>query len=1323
MCAGASKIACSIFGHKVFDAFDTKNSSSNLSLSNIVGPWCVKCKSHVCSHSPERIVLNNNVKYRYTNAAISDFFVQEDSFSSKKQIKLYMMSFNCLSMLDGSNSISKTNKAISFKGKNKQLKGGIPRTLNDIGRIGLIQENIKDTIHVCGFQETRTAYGIRKSSDFVCFASGSNKGALGVELWFNCYLDIYYADVKTPQTHKFDPTKFVECAATPRLLLVSYCIGETCLWFLSAHAPDRCHGIDVIKKWWDDLDLILSKHKVINKFLYVFIDTNGTVGSVVSESIGPHGAGIQNMIGERFHKFLISHQLIAPVTFEHLHDRSPHHTFTHNKGSKFRLDFVVVPIACAAEQCCSGTLDDLDIQITLLDHVPTYCNCFADIDDCSFTRKKKLDFRKLVNEDNKEQYRSLLSNCSFDLPFFDSTSLVHYKNMSCAHCFENIPSNSPVTPYRQHISTDTLKLASHKKHIRCAIKVLKGSNKDDPCIKELSTLYKQYVRLVRKSSFSDKQNRIENLTTAAQDAYDGGNFREFHNLKRKMTFVATFPSTSIIDDDGNLYDDYFSVRSAFQGYFAELMDGDIVEYEDALRDYRSSQTVDLKCKLDMDVDAFKMNKLPNHRAAGIGDVTYEFYKAFADILGIPLAHLTEFIKLGDIPFHWCLSILHELYKGKNGKSRCANFRDILLADCGGKIVKRMFRSCCLKYIDSYILDTQCGGFLKRGTDFCSHFLRTKINIARNSRSSISIFFLDVSSAFATVVRYFITGQPISDTQIAMLFKNLGFSTDVYAEFHQNITHNSALFAAGMPPDIIQLVSKMVHNTYFHIRGTKNIVDHNLGTGAGNPLADLMFTFLITRVLRRCNEELIAAGLCVPCDIPTNSNIALPNSSVDSSIYDTGTSYVDDCLFYLMMKCALQLIRDTSTLIAIVIDVFATFGLKLNFKIGKSNVMIKVVGRGSKSIMNEYFGGKQTLTVISRAIGLVEVFVCKHYKHVGSMITVDNNMNPEATYRVAAADCAYYKAAPFLKSKNLNIKSKVYSTATLVFSCLFYNAASVHAYSKISYEKIRCRYYRYVRTAHNACNDKDSHITDAEVINKYNVYTLEAYLMKLRIKYFIRFTVRAPLTLRLQVAIEHDRSPTNSWISLIMRDFDSIRLFFSDMPSCNETIPFITYILDNTKDILNIVNKHLYHLPVIDKVRSTMHDGVKDELFTCNICGDQVYGSHALGSHKWKIHRIKNEIRRHCDGSVCYCCLVDFRTRQNLIHHYYRSKKCKAWVLVKIPPLSTEQQTILDADDAVKVALLKRHLKKYNYTDVPSYKTIGPLPRPLTFTTPCCSDAD
>ena len=89
MCAGASKIACSIFGHKVFDAFDTKNSSSNLSLSNIVGPWCVKCKSHVCSHSPERIVLNNNVKYRYTNAAISAFFGQDDSFSSKKQIKLY----------------------------------------------------------------------------------------------------------------------------------------------------------------------------------------------------------------------------------------------------------------------------------------------------------------------------------------------------------------------------------------------------------------------------------------------------------------------------------------------------------------------------------------------------------------------------------------------------------------------------------------------------------------------------------------------------------------------------------------------------------------------------------------------------------------------------------------------------------------------------------------------------------------------------------------------------------------------------------------------------------------------------------------------------------------------------------------------------------------------------------------------------------------------------------------------------------------------------------------------------------------------------------
>ena len=66
---------------------------------------------------------------------------------------------------------------------------------------------------------------------------------------------------------------------------------------------------------------------------------------------------------------------------------------------------------------------------------------------------------------------------------------------------------------------------------------------------------------------------------------------------------------------------------------------------------------------------------------------------------------------GDGPLQWCGSILLELYKGEGDIHQFEMYRDILLADVIGKIAKKYARNLVLPQLNSYLLDTMCGGFL------------------------------------------------------------------------------------------------------------------------------------------------------------------------------------------------------------------------------------------------------------------------------------------------------------------------------------------------------------------------------------------------------------------------------------------------------------------------------------------------------------------------------------------------------------------------------------------------------------------------------------
>ena len=163
---------------------------------------------------------------------------------------------------------------------------------------------------------------------------------------------------------------------------------------------------------------------------------------------------------------------------------------------------------------------------------------------------------------------------------------------------------------------------------------------------------------------------------------------------------------------------------------------------------------------------------------------------------------------GSGPLQWCGSILHELYKGKGDIHQFEMYRDILLADVISKIAKKYARNVVLPHLNSYLLDTMCGGFLRRGVGFCSHYLRTVSSVCKSWGISLGIFFVDIRGAFAVVLRALVFNVPISDEYISTVFAKLKFSLGIFDEFAQVVRSTSTMEDANVPLDTMLLVRSM-----------------------------------------------------------------------------------------------------------------------------------------------------------------------------------------------------------------------------------------------------------------------------------------------------------------------------------------------------------------------------------------------------------------------------------------------------------------------------------------------------------------------------------
>ena len=388
----------------------------------------------------------------------------------------------------------------------------------------------------------------------------------------------------------------------------------------------------------------------------------------------------------------------------------------------------------------------------------------------------------------------------------------------------------------------------------------------------------------------------------ATEALDSGDLREFYKVKRLLSKNKSQSSVNahLVLENDQIAASKSQKQAAFKQYFSKIMGGADASCANVLETFKKGRGVSPENVLQFIFDQLKSLALKTKpfTAPGFDGIRYALalYRLFPDILLPPIYSICTKSIQGDTPTQWLGSKLHPLYKNKGSLHSVENFRDILLTDTSGKLFKRFLRSQCVPYLDDYVLDSMCGGFRRRGVDFCSHFIRSRRSIAEVLKHSFASLFLDVKSAFASVLREFAMHDNISytDSEICCLFERFGFSYDIFNEFVDNFKNAPALSQANVPDCVSEQIAPYFFDTFFSIDDSSECVIYKTGTGAGTPIADLMFTFIIGRVLRKCEERLKENDLL---DSFKFADTGIMGPLKDFEYFDLGASYVDDCVFY------------------------------------------------------------------------------------------------------------------------------------------------------------------------------------------------------------------------------------------------------------------------------------------------------------------------------------------------------------------------------------------------------------------------------------------
>ena len=146
-------------------------------------------------------------------------------------------------------------------------------------------------------------------------------------------------------------------------------------------------------------------------------------------------------------------------------------------------------------------------------------------------------------------------------------------------------------------------------------------------------------------------------------------------------------------------------------------------------------------------------------------------------------------------------------------------------------------------------------------------------------------------------------------------------------------------------------------------------------------------------------------------------------------------------------------------------VFRQFRLPLNFSAGKTEALVDAFGPGARALRMALWHTHACSVECADEHGSTTIRLCRAYKHLGSIVSVQANMSPEVLARTSAANLALGAVhAPFLSARNIEQLTKNAALSSFVLSRFFHLTPTWSKLNGTQMRKMEGTYRNLVRVA-------------------------------------------------------------------------------------------------------------------------------------------------------------------------------------------------------------------------------------------------------------------
>jgi len=1188
------------------------------------------------------------------------------------------------------------------------------------GKLQFIRDQMRGLhLNFLGIQESRTVETCTCTDEVLRLGGGADKGHHGIELWVNLRQPIAYVRNKPVFLNK---QQIVVVHKTPRVLLVRIAHDIWSAWILVAHAPQSGQTDRQRTVWWDSLNEMLHQHIAPGE-LFALIDANAAAGPTDGISVGPLGMDTTKSTA-LFRSFLAEWGLALPCTFScHQGHRD---TWCSPDGTiQACIDYVCVPQHQLPSCKLSRTVPELDLGNRDVDHSVVAIQ--MEWTGHHMMSKGKAP-RKAHNRSSIDRHSLAVELAQFTVPEWSTAAhtQVERHNAHVHSCLHAVNPPLPKKAKKSFITDAIWILRDDKLHQKRKVQdigrriraetlravFVAWRTRDQQWHTEHSVIFHRYqVALTCWKLFhgvqlhvtaKDLKKRLKDarkkalavdLTSLSPEAEASEALKivkqHIGPTNPKLLKKPVLPMLQSLEGDLCVHPE--QLIDTWVSFFAHMEGGQRVTSQELYDKWKHHSASFLQTEICIGPDdvpsltdleqAFR--RVKSGKALGQDGIPPEICKACPVVLARQYySVLLKMLIHGQESLHHKGGTLVPAYKGKGSSMLPASYRSLLISSHLGKVLHRTIRQHQAQIYEQYLCAQQLGGKRKVPVNLGLHEARAFLRSNQLRGRSVALLMLDLKEAFYRVLRPLALGCEWTDQQVASIAHRLCLPESALHDLYRHLSEPSAIACADLPPHVQRSIRALHTDTFFQVPGQKDFCHTSIGSRPGDCFADVVFSYLFSRVLKEFQTKVRAQGIHESIETASHFDpYGLAEHTGEMQQY-LGPVWMDDLCIGLTDNTPDQLIHKAGTTASILLETLEGFAMTPNLSRGKTEILLSLRGPGVRKCKKQMLGPHTNgmLPVICES-GTKYIAVVGQYQHLGGLLHNGGDHRIEMRRRIAIANTAFNQhRRTIFHNDAISFKKRVELFQTLILSKLVYGSESwilaTHRAKGYLHASIMRLYRRLCRSG------PESHDTDQDILSRVGLPTPTELFRQMRLRYLgTLHACDSNVTWSILNAdqewcalprddlhwmwsqLQHSSSlldPSSNlhqwrylwcyhkryWKGLIKR-----AIAHAHLQRCNQALVCEVH----EKILCKFTDAQLIQRP--PPMRVTPPEPAKD-FFGCIACQLQLKSKGGEGAHMFKCHGMISPLRYLFAETRCEACMKEYHTFGQLHHHLRSSASCR-----------------------------------------------------------------